>query len=298
MNRYIDLHVHSHWSEGALSCRELLDYAQRCSFSVIALTDHNVIDGVPELEQLAKPYRIKTLPGVELYVQHHGRDLHLLGYGFRPGQTPLAAQLRKLQALHHQDITRTLSTLERRGYLVNEKRLFSGPSRYLGAVHLLKEIESFPANRRKIERALTTAQRNYFQKVYFFFGKTGLAPLPQPSLPAEKAIGIIKQSGGLAILAHPGQQLTFEQDSIIYELILAGLDGLEVLSPYHNWHQIEHYQKMTIEKKLLLTGGSDYHTDIDYMKHVLVKRQWDYFKVPYAVYKELLPHLKIAYERI
>jgi len=71
-----------------------------------------------------------------------------------------------------------------------------------------------------------------------------------------------------------------------------GLDGLETLSPYHTWHQIEHYQNLALTNNLLMTGGSDYHSDIDFSKEKLVHRQWDYFKVPYVFFENIKNYLK------
>ncbi|MFA6099140.1 MAG: PHP domain-containing protein [Patescibacteria group bacterium] len=284
---YIDLHTHSVYSEGALSCRELLGAASKYGIKVLSLTDHNVIDGVPEITRLAEEHKIKIIPGVEIYTRHQNKGFHLLGYNFKPGKTVLADSLIVLQADHQQKVRQTVAELIKQGFIINAESLFSGPSRYLGVVHLIKELEKNPANLKKMEVELPPAENNYFGKVYHYFGYGQPAYLPQSELPTAEAIDIIKKSGGLAVLAHPGQQLTFEEDPIIGDLIKNQLDGLEVLSPYHNWRQVEHYQKMALDNNLIITGGSDYHTDVDISKKELIKKQWDYFKVPYEIYKNL-----------
>jgi len=287
MAQYIDLHTHSIYSEGTLNCEQLLSLAQKNNISILSLTDHNVIDGVPEITELSEKYKIKIIPGVEIYTRHKNKGLHLLGYNFKLENTALSKSLRELQNDHVKKIKKTLDCLKKQEFKIDAEQLLNNPSRYLGVVHILKEMEKYSENKKKMEKELPLEQNNYFNKVFHYFGFGQPAYLPQSELPTIKAIDIIKKSGGLAVLAHPGQQLTFEEEGIINELIKKGLDGLEVISPYHNWHQIECYQKLALKNNLFITGGSDYHTDINRSKRALIKRQWDYFKVPFNIYDNL-----------
>lgn len=293
MEQYIDLHMHSIYSEGVKNCQELLEQARQHGLAVISLTDHDVIDGVPEIVALSKKYNIKVITGVELYTRHAGRGLHLLGYNFSIGETILAGALRKIQTEHLVHVKHTIAKLEKQGFRLDAGRIFADPSRYLGVVHLIRSLEQIPANRKKIKKDLGPASQDYFTKVVRYFGESQPAYLPQIELPTMEAIDMINKSGGVAVLAHPGQQLAFEGDHLILDLVKKGLRGLEVLSPYHDWHQIEHYQRLALAHNLLITGGSDYHTDLDYSKRELIKRQWDYFKVPYAVYERLKSQINI-----
>lgn len=291
MGQYIDLHTHSVYSEGVLTCQQLLKSASKNQIAVLSLTDHNVIDGSLEISELSKKYDITVISGVEIYTRYKNRGLHLLGYNFRLGNTPLNQSLKERQQDHLKKVKQSMTSLIKLGFTLDAERIFNCPSLYLGIVHILKELEKYPENQKKMEKELAPQENNYFGKVFHYFGQGQPAYLPQSELPTEKAIDIIKKSGGLAVLAHPGQQLSFEGDNIIYDLIKKGLDGLEVASPYHNWHQIEHYQKLSLKNNLLITGGSDYHTDIGFSKKEPIKRQWDYFKVPYIIYENLKKYL-------
>ena len=288
MDKYIDLHVHSTYSEGVLTCQQLLELARKNQISVLSLTDHNVIDGVPEITELSKKYKIRIVPGVEIYTRHQNKGLHLLGYNFQLGDTELSRSLKRLRQDHLEKVRQSIANLKKQGFTIEAETIFNNQSLYLGAVHILKELEKHPENQEKINEELPPDQNNFFGKIYYYFGQGQPAYLPQSELPTKKAIDIIKQSGGLSVLAHPGQQLTFEEDNIIHDLVQNGLNGLEAISPYHNWHQIEHYQKMALKNNLLVTGGSDYHTDIDFSKKELIKRQWDYLKIPYTIYDNLI----------
>ncbi|MFH0805175.1 MAG: PHP domain-containing protein [Patescibacteria group bacterium] len=285
----VDLHVHSTYSEGALTCRQLLEQAQRHGIGLLSLTDHNVIDGVPELVQLAPRFGVEAIPGVEVYVRTSSRNLHLLGYGFRLGGTPLSRALRTVQAEHRHAVEHILIGMQRHGFQLDADRVLNGASRYPGAVHILAELNRSAANRPLIEHLAGSA--DYATTVHELFGTDRPFALPLHELPAAAAIGMIRESGGVAVLAHPGQQLTFEEDSTILELAAAGLQGIEALTPYHSWRQIEHYLALATQNSLVVTGGSDYHADLP--PTLGIRNQWDYFHVPGEVITPLRTLLSI-----
>jgi hypothetical protein len=109
-----------------------------------------------------------------------------------------------------------------------------------------------------------------------------------------EAIAVVTASGGLPVLAHPGQQLSWADDHLVSELKETGLRGLEVFSPYHNWHQVEHYQKLANDLDLIITGGTDFHGDLidPALKTQFIHSAWDYFKIPYTIYENLKKYLK------
>lgn len=287
MEKYIDLHTHSTYSEGILGCRQLLQSARKYQIKVLALTDHNVIDGVPEIMELGKQLKIKVVSGVEIYTQYRGEELHLLGYNFKLGDTVLARSLKKLQKNHIRQVQKSITNLKKEGFIIDEEKIFQNFSKQLGVIHILEEIERHPKNRNKIKKEIPPRYDNFFGKVYYYMGKNKPGYFKLSKLPILEAIDMIKKAGGIAVLAHPGQQLTFDQDNLIHDLEKKGLSGLEVLSPYHNWRQIEHYQRIAEENKLVITGGSDFHRPLKGLKKGLIKIHWDYLKVPYRIYNNL-----------
>lgn len=285
MTQYVDLHTHSIYSEGVLSCAALLKLANQNQVRVLSLTDHNVIDGLPEIIRLSKKYRIKIIPGVELYTHYQGKGFHLLGYNFKLGDTPLNKVLRKLQSEHQNQVKHSIAKLKLSGFVINEKRLFQNPSRYLGAVHLWQEIEEHSQNRKKISREIPPQYNYYLGKINYYLGKDKPGHFALSELPLLKAVEIIKKEKGVAVLAHPGQQLTFKDDQLLLKLIKKGLDGLEVFSPHHNWHQIEHYLKIAVKNKLAISGGSDFHGYANIKGQGIITKQWDYYKIPFKLYQ-------------
>jgi len=77
-----DLHLHSNYTEGDLSPKDLIKRAKKENLTVISLTDHNVIDGIPEAARAGEQSGIIVIPGVEIYTKFQGKNLHLLGYNF------------------------------------------------------------------------------------------------------------------------------------------------------------------------------------------------------------------------
>ena len=95
--KYCDLHLHSHYSGGDLSCAELVERMEERNTKAISLVDHNTIFGVKEITKLANAKNIKVVPGVEIYTDYKGKGLHLLGYGFDLDHPKLNKALDNLQ---------------------------------------------------------------------------------------------------------------------------------------------------------------------------------------------------------
>ncbi len=287
----IDLHIHSVYSEGALSCRQIVERAKQHDISVIALTDHNVLDGNQEMMDEGERAGLTILSGVEIYSEFESKQLHLLGYNFRLEQSPLTDALSKLQLEHASRVRVALNQFASQGFRVEPDHLFDSPSKYLGFSHIFSHLEQWPENVERIATDIGSRQATLFQKIDAYFGPGRLCSLPQSTLPIEQAIQLVHGGGGIAVLAHPGQQLLWTNDHIIAQLKTKGLDGIEVFSPYHTWHHIEHYLKLASALGLHITGGSDYHSNF-FPVDAPIQNQWDYFRVPMSVYEQLKPSLQ------
>lgn len=287
-----DLHVHSVYSEGSLTPKELVQRARDYDLRAVVLTDHNDISGVQEFASAASQRGIRTFSGIELYTSFRGRILHLLGYGFNPEDTNLRTELEKLQEDHLKNFSATLAALRTLGFYVNTNLPSTLRSRYPGFSHIAAHLQENPVNREKLTEECGSPTPSLFTIINTYFTAGKPAHLPQSTLTLESATKCIVGAGGIAILAHPGQQLTSQEDRIINDACAAGVSGIEVFSPYHTWHQIEYYQKLALEKGWIITGGSDFHTDINFTKKEPVANQWDVFRVPFPLYTQLTKRLK------
>src|SRR5688500_4080828 len=92
-DRYVDLHLHTTWSDGRWAPRQVVEEAAQLGLAAIAITDHDVIGGLAEAEQVAREHGIAFLPGVELTADWNGKTVHMLGYGIDPVNETLVAAL-------------------------------------------------------------------------------------------------------------------------------------------------------------------------------------------------------------
>ncbi len=283
--------MHSYYSDGKFSPKEIIRRAKKANFKVISLTDHDAIKGIPEAIFYGKKLGIKIIPGIEFYTTFGDKDLHILGYGIDIKNKELVDSLKDIQKRHLQKVAESIINLKKIGFKIELTNVFKTNSEYIGIDHIVSFLWKNPKNVQKIKKDLKTPYITLplIAAKYFIYQKP--AYLSLGNIPAKTAISIIKKSGGIPVLAHPGQQLSWRDDYIIEKLKKNGLMGLEVFSPYHNWHQVEHYQKLAAYLNLLMTGGSDFHGDLPLGKGEIVKNQWDYFNVPYKVYLNLKKYL-------
>lgn len=282
--KYIDLQIHSDYSDGLLSPRRIIERAKKNNLAVIALTDHCAIDGVAEATTWGQKLKIKVIPAVEFYITFKNKDLHILGYNIDLKNKALIDTLKIIQRRHRQKVAESVKKLKKIGFTINFSEIIRTKSKYIGLVRIVSNLWKSQKNRQKIRRQIKNRYLTLplIAAEYFIRGQP--AYLPQENIPAAKAIKLIQNARGLPVLAHPGQQLSWNDDNLIKDLKKIGLKGLEVFSPYHTWHQVEHYQKAASQLNLIPTGGSDFHGDLSLAKGEFIKNQWDYFHVPYRLY--------------
>lgn len=283
MEYFIDLHCHSVYSGGCLPPFKLIQRAKADNIKVLSLTDHNTVAGHRELKKLNIDLGVKIITGVELYVTYKKHLLHLLGYNVDINNKLLISNFKKLCQKRLVLVENSLAKLRVRGFRLKNKKFTD--DYYPDLSFLTNQLVQSP-NLTKTRGYTRRKNPDIFRLINVFFAKGCLAYLPEVSLPIKKAFSLIKKAGGVPVLAHPGQQLSWTQDKIIDELKKLGLKGLEVFSPYHNWHQIEHYQELAKKLKLVITGGSDFHCDLP-KKNFFAKNTETYFHTPYEVYKKI-----------
>ena len=295
MQKFIDLHIHSVYSDWIFELNKIIEKLKQENITTISLTDHNTISGNEKMIELGKKNKIKVIPGIEFYTFFQNKKLHLLGYNFDLKNKELNNLLSQTQKRHYDWAIETLKKMEQIGFKIDFKQLNKFKSTYFGFIHLKNILTQYPQNKKKIIGDLKLKERaeqmkikkipepNLFEVINFYFTKNKIAFVPNEHLKISTplAIEIILKAGGIPVLAHPGQQLSYQDDQIIFQLKQKGLQGIEVITPYHTWHQIEHYQKMANNLNLIITFGSDFHGDlIDFsLKNQPIKNQWSYFKM-------------------
>ncbi len=249
--KYCDLHCHTTASDGSDTPAELVKLARDAGLAAIAVTDHDTLEGVKEAIAVGKELGIEVIPGVELSVQFHVGNMHMLGYLIDLDCKELQKVLARVQK----------ARADRNPVIL--KRLQG-----LGLPVTMAELEAVAhggqIGRPHIARLLT--EKGYVKSVSqafeLYLKKGAPAYAPKSILTPEQAIGAIHRCGGVAVLAHPfslGLSRPDDLDGVIADLVHKGLDGIEC---YYSEHSKEFTDTcLAIAKKygLIVTGGSDYH---------------------------------------
>lgn len=246
----IDLHLHTTASDGRCTPGELVDRAAGAGIAVMAVTDHDTVASVRDVEAHAGRQGIEAIAGIEITAVDEGADVHVLGYFFEPEHPGLAAFLveqRESRVARVEAMAGRLAELGLPidvGPLVEEARRQS--LRSIGRPH--------------VARAMVAAGHVADTKEAFdlWIGRNGPAFVPRAGTPPETVIAIVQRAGGLASLAHPGRTTT---DTRIVSLVQSGLDAIEAHHPDHDAAQVARYERLAGELQILVTGGSDFHGD-------------------------------------
>ena len=245
----IDLHTHSTCSDGTLKPEALVRAAKGRKVSVLSLTDHDTTEGVPEFLAACRRTGVRGLSGIELSAEAP-YTLHLLGYNIAPGNGPLEKRLERLRE-HRKD--RNVAICQRLRELGLEVTLEEVEAEAKGDVIARPHIARVMI-RKGYAQDMAGAFRNYL-------ADGAAAYIPRIRLSAEECIALVRQSGGVAVLAHPGQMGLEEPDlkRVLGELQEMGLWGLECLSSHHRYEEIYRYLKLASVMGLYTTAGTDFH---------------------------------------
>lgn len=260
----LDLHIHSSYSDdGELSPREIVARSHAAGMELIAIADHNSVSGVPEA--LAAAGSLRVIPGVELDCIYGGRGFHLLGYGF-DHTTPVFREIER-DILRQEQLAgpEKLELLRRATRLpVDSDAVLAAAQNGIVTGELVAQLllarpdaAHYPLLRPYLPGGEKSDMPNVrFYWDYFSQGKPAYWPIRYLSL--REAVQLLHGAGGLAVLAHPGQNLG-EDDSLLAGILTEGVDGLEAFSSYHSDRQVERYLEAAQQHRLLVTCGSDFH---------------------------------------
>src|SRR5574337_264035 len=241
----IDLHTHTTTSDGVLSPQQLVRFAKNCNISVLAITDHDTLKGLPVAMAEAERVGLQVVAGVEITAHVEDLEVHILGHFIDPDDHRLTEFLASSRNDRIERARRMIEKLWALGLPLDADEVLSlaqGPS--VGRPHVAQAM---------IRRGYVTSLKDAFDR-YLTSGKPGY--VERSRIPAALAIGAIKAAGGVASLAHPGD---YGRDEIIPFLVQHGLDGLEVYHPEHDTESLFRYERVRLDCGLLAVGGSDYH---------------------------------------
>jgi 3',5'-nucleoside bisphosphate phosphatase len=241
----IDLHLHSLHSDGKLAPADLVQRAKEAGVSALALTDHDSVRGIPEAREACRKEGILFVPGIELGVGVGTDEIHLLGYGIDAKGRTLQHSLDLLAGERLDRMEKMIAALGQLGVAITleEVRAETGGG-IIGRLHLAAALV----------RAGHAADLNEAFRRWIGSGRP--AYVRRQLLNLREAIDLIREAGGVPVMAHPG--LT-RRDELIEYLVRLGVRGLEVYYPKHDFVDVSRYRKMCAKFDLIATGGSDFH---------------------------------------
>jgi len=240
-----DLHLHTHHSDGTFPPQEVVRRAKSLGLTTISVTDHDTVAALPAARAAAGK-ELEILAGVELTAISHGRELHILGYGFREEDPALRGYLEQAQSRRRGRIQLMIDQLKERGIEVTlqEVERVAGEGNSVGRPHLAEVM---------VKKRAVHSLNEAFDR---YIGDHAPCFVKQAVLTAAGAARLIREAGGVAVLAHPHRMV---EDHWIPDLAAAGIEGIEVYHSDHDPSVTEHYRRIAQEQGLLMTGGSDCH---------------------------------------
>lgn len=246
----IDLHTHTTYSDGELTPYELISKAKSIGCTRIAITDHDTVGGIAEGRKAAFESGIEFIPGIEISTQEK-EEVHILGYGIDEHNEQLCKKCQEFADSRAKRAELICEFFARRGIVIplEEVRRIAG-GEIIGRPHFAAYLE---------QHGLVSSRKEAFSRYLnsYDFHKEVTRQKPTP----EEAIQLIHESGGKAVLAHPGllKKNSMEVDLFIATLKRAGLDGIECIYNKHTPAQIEKFWALAKKYNLKTGCGSDFH---------------------------------------
>lgn len=261
----IDLHIHTNVSlDGDYEVEDILKMAKENQLETISITDHNSVTSVTEAILLSKKYQIRVIPGIEIDCIFQNVSFHMTAYNINIHDSRWK-EIEKYYNDNNINATRigTKRFLETYQIYLNENQLNEiaihniivpeDLAHYLLTHDEFNDLAILKPYRKGGNRSDNPNVNFYWD--YFSQGKIGY--VDKKILSAEDVIEYIHESGGIAVIAHPGANFKNHEHVLID--LLDKVDGIEVFSTYHSNEQINHYFDLAKKYKLLITCGSDFH---------------------------------------
>lgn len=241
-----DLHVHTHYSDGRLSPTEIVQMAISKNLNGIAITDHDTILGIEEAVEYSRDYKdFNVIPGIEFSSVYKDEEVHILGYFIDLNDEELISVSNKLRNSRKERAIKIVEKLNLMDIDISiEEVMKYGKEDFVGRVHIarvLKEKKYVANIQEAFSRYLNRGKSAYVERYY---------------VDIESLIKLIKKTGGIAVLAHPG---LLKDKRIINHCIDKGIMGLECIHSKHSRADTSLFKSIAKEHDIIITGGSDCH---------------------------------------
>ncbi|MFH0855738.1 MAG: PHP domain-containing protein [Candidatus Omnitrophota bacterium] len=243
--RFADLHLHTLFSDGTYTPEELVASAVKKRLSAVAVVDHDTVGGVGLSIEAAEESGLEVLSGIELSAEHNNREVHILGYLVDYKKKSLLEKLESLRSNRIERVYNIAAKLNGLGINLDPQSVFAlAGDGTVGRLHIARAL---------VKEGFAASIFEVFQK---YIGDNGPAYVLGFRFNPQEAIKLIKDAGGIPVLAHP---YSLKNDELILDLVKLGLMGLEVYYPEHSQGMVNFYLDLAKKNNLLVTGGSDCH---------------------------------------
>ncbi|NLO22653.1 MAG: PHP domain-containing protein [Syntrophomonadaceae bacterium] len=242
-----DLHTHSSASDGVLTPAQLVIKATKLKLTGLALSDHDTVDGISPAVDYINLHQLPLdfIPAIEMNTELDTCEVHILGYYIDYCNEKLKGHLRQIKEARRERAIKMVTRLRDMGMYINMNRVQEiAMEDIIARPHIARAL---------LEKGYVSTEKEAFNK-YIAQGKP--AYVPRYKFEPQTALNLIADAGGVSVLAHPGLLKNQEMVNLLIEM---GVEGLEVYYPEHSPSLISKYLELCADKKLLITGGSDYH---------------------------------------
>lgn len=284
--KYIDLHVHSSHSDGTDSPSEIIRRAAARGLAAIALTDHDTVSGISEALEAARQETlagrpIRLIPGIEISAGYKDRDIHILGL-FLQWQDPALNKALEIAVASREQRNETMAKrLRDAGISITVEALRKGePDAVITRAHFAKFLT---------ENGYVRTKSEAFEK---YLDVSTPYYVPREYIAPSEAVRLIKNAGGIAVLAHP---LLYEStlegtQELIAHAVQSGIEGIEAIYSSNTNSDEQLARSYAAKYQLLITGGSDYHGSNKPMIHLGTGK--GNLKIPYYLLERLETYLQ------
>ncbi len=242
-----DLHLHTRFSDGTETPERVVELARAAGLTTIALTDHDNTQAFAIAEPIARRCGIELLTGIEMSASAEGLEVHMLGFLFDLENVALQQHLAEQQARRVERVREMVKRLQRLGVKIDAEEVFQiAGEGTVGRPHVARAL---------LNHGYITTLSEAFAR---YIGPNNPAFVPGSPLSPAHVMRVIRDAGGIPVLAHP---VYLKRDALIEQFVADGLVGVEVYHSGHPPELVRHYEQLADRLKLLKTGGSDFHGD-------------------------------------
>lgn len=243
-----DLHIHSYYSDGAMSPEAIVQAAAAAGLSAVSISDHDTAAGQPEAIEAGVTEGVEIVTGIEFSVKEEELDIHILGYCVSLEDEILSEVLLDLEKGRTLRAEKIAGKLHDLGVPVSfEEIMDDAGAGTVGRPHVARVL---------MRKGIVTEFQEAFDR---FLGYGASCYVPKKVLSLEDVVSVIKGAGGVAVWAHPGANIRKKR---LRDRILGnGVEGIEAWHPNHSEEITRLALKESDRRGLVCTGGSDYHFD-------------------------------------